>query len=71
VDLTRLAIELLERLPANHTLGLTVLEAADGVGRVMLPVGDGVQNFIGALHSSGIAALVDAAALAAVSVGRS
>ena len=65
MDLTRLAIELLDRLPANRTLGLTVVEAADGLGRVALPVRDEVRNVIGALHSSGIAALADAAALAA------
>jgi hypothetical protein len=29
VDLTALAIELLDRLPANRTLGLTVVEDAD------------------------------------------
>ncbi len=66
MDLTFLAVELLERLPANRTLGLTVAEALDGVGRVVLPVGEGVRNVIGALHSSGVAALADAAALAAV-----
>jgi acyl-coenzyme A thioesterase PaaI-like protein len=65
VDLTHLAIELLDELPANRTLGLTVVEACDGVGRVALPVSRGVHNVIGALHSSGIAALADAAALAA------
>jgi acyl-coenzyme A thioesterase PaaI-like protein len=66
MDLTPLAIELLDGLPANRTLGLTVVEAADGLGRVALPVSDQVRNVVGALHSSGIAALADAAALAAV-----
>jgi acyl-coenzyme A thioesterase PaaI-like protein len=66
VDLTSLAIELLDRLPANRTLGLTIAEAVDGVGRAVLPVSEGVRNVIGALHSSGVAALADAAALAAV-----
>jgi len=66
VDLTRLAAELLDGLPANRTLGLSVVEAANGTGRAVLPVRGGVHNVIGALHSSGITALVDAAALAAV-----
>lgn len=66
MDLTYLAVELLDRLPANRTLGLTVAGAVDGVGRVVLPVSEGVRNVIGALHSSGVAALADAAALAAV-----
>jgi len=59
------AVELLDGLPANRTLGLTVAEAVDGVGRVVMPVTDTVHNVIAALHSSGIAALADAAALAA------
>jgi acyl-coenzyme A thioesterase PaaI-like protein len=66
VDLTSLAVELLDRLPANRTLGVTVAEALDGVGRAVLPVSEVVCNVIGALHSSGVVALADAAALAAV-----
>ena len=66
MDLVSLAAELLDQLPANRTLGLTVTEVRDGVGRAMLPVSDGVRNVIGALHSSGVVALADAAALAAV-----
>lgn len=65
VDLTRVAVELLDLLPANRTLGLTVAEAVDGVGRVVMPVSDAVRNVIAALHSSGVAAMADAAALAA------
>ena|SRR5947199_912666 len=65
MDLTSLAVELIDRLPAKPTLGLTVVEAVDGVGRVVMPVSDGVRNVIGTLHSSGVAALADAAALAA------
>jgi uncharacterized protein (TIGR00369 family) len=65
MDMTPLAVELLDRLPAHRTLGLTVAEARDGVGRAVLPVADAVHNVIGALHSSGITALADAAALAA------
>jgi acyl-coenzyme A thioesterase PaaI-like protein len=52
--------------PANRTLGLTIAEATDGVGRAVLPVTDGVRNVIGALHSNGVAALADATTLAAV-----
>jgi acyl-coenzyme A thioesterase PaaI-like protein len=66
VDLRSVAVELLDRLPANRTLGLTAEEVHDGVGRAALPVTEGVRNVIGALHSSGVAALADAAALAAV-----
>lgn len=66
VDLAWLAAELIDRLPANRTLGLSVIEVRDGLGRAKLPVSDGLRNVIGALHSSGVTALVDAAALAAV-----
>ena len=66
MDLTSLAVELLDSLPANRTLGLTVTEARDGIGRAALPVNVAVHNVIGAMHSSGVAALADAAALAAV-----
>ena len=66
VDLRSLAAELLDRLPANRTLGLTIIEVHDGCGRARLPVTHEVCNVIGALHSSGVAALADAAALAAV-----
>jgi uncharacterized protein (TIGR00369 family) len=65
VDLACLAAELLDRLPANRTLGLTITEVHDGLGRAALPVGEGLRNVIGALHSSGVAALADAAGLAA------
>ena len=66
MDLMSLAVELLDRLPANRTLGLTIAELHNGLGRAVLPVSDGVRNVIGALHSSGVVALADAAALAAV-----
>jgi acyl-coenzyme A thioesterase PaaI-like protein len=64
--LTSVAVELLDRLPANRTLGLTITEVRDGLGRAALAVCEPVSNVIGALHSSGVAALADAAALAAV-----
>lgn len=66
MDLTDVAAELLDGLPANRTLGLTVSQASDGRGVVVLPVAEPVHNVIGSLHSSGVAALADAAALAAV-----
>ena len=66
MDMSSLAVELLDSLPANRTLGLTVTEAHDGIGRAALPVNIAVHNVIGALHSSGIAAMADAAALAAI-----
>jgi uncharacterized protein (TIGR00369 family) len=65
VDVASLAAELLDRLPANRTLGLTITEVRDGLGSATLPVSDRVRNVIGALHSSGVAALADAAGLAA------
>jgi uncharacterized protein (TIGR00369 family) len=65
VDVASLAAELLDRLPANRTLGLTITEVRDGLGRATLPVSHGVRNVIGALHSSGVASLADAAGLAA------
>lgn len=66
MDLTNVAAELLDGLPANRTLGLTVASAVDGEGQVNLQVREPVHNVIGALHSSGVTALADAAALAAV-----
>lgn len=65
MDAATLAAELLDRLPANRTLGLRVMDARDGLGQARLPVAEGVHNVIGALHSSGVTALADAAALAA------
>lgn len=64
--MTALAVELLDRLPANRTLGVTVAAAHDGVGRTALPVRPGGANVIGAPLSSGGVALADAAALAAI-----
>ncbi|SOD72283.1 acyl-coenzyme A thioesterase PaaI-like protein [Jatrophihabitans sp. GAS493] len=66
MDATRLARDLLESIPANHLFGLRVLRAADGVGEVGVNVSPRSLNVIGALHSSGLVALIDAAGLAAV-----
>jgi acyl-coenzyme A thioesterase PaaI-like protein len=66
MDVTRLARSLLEPIPAHRLLGITVLRAAGGVGEVALVTSDAMTNVIGALHSSGLVALADAAGLAAV-----
>lgn len=66
MEATALAARLLDGLPANRTLGVRVVSAVDGAGVCELAVTEPVTNVIGALHSSGVAALVDAAALAAV-----
>jgi hypothetical protein len=47
VALAHIAIELIDRLPANRTLGLIVVEA-ERVGRVMLAASDSVRDMIGA-----------------------
>lgn len=65
MDLGSVAVDLLDRLPANRTLGLRITEVGDGIARAELPVSDPVTNVIGALHSSGVVALADAAGLAA------
>jgi acyl-coenzyme A thioesterase PaaI-like protein len=66
MDLTALAAALLEPVPAHRTFGIRVLEAADARARVGLTVEEPVTNVIGSLHSSGLAALVDATGLAAI-----
>ncbi len=66
MEATALAARLLDGLPANRTLGVRVVSAVDGAGVCELAVTEPVTNVIGSLHSSGVAALVDAAALAAV-----
>jgi acyl-coenzyme A thioesterase PaaI-like protein len=66
VDRTAVAAALLDDLPANRTLGLTITGAAHGEGQAVLPVREPVHNIIGALHASGVSGLADAAALAAI-----
>lgn len=66
MDATRFAEELLQSVPANVTLGLTVLSAVDGRGEVECEVPEAFHNVIGSLHSSGLIGLVDAACLAAL-----
>ena len=66
MDLTELARRLLEPIPANKTLGLRVLHAADGAAKVTAGPAPAFANVIGSMHSSGLIALLDAAGLAAV-----
>lgn len=66
MDLTALARRLLEPIPANKTLGLRVLRAADGAAEVTAGPAPAFANVIGSMHSSGLVALLDAAGLAAV-----
>lgn len=66
MDCTRLAARLLETAPANRTFGLRVLRADATGAEVALDDGSAYANVIGALHSSGLVALIDAAGLAAM-----
>ena len=66
MDSTRLAARLLESVPANRSFGLRVVRA-DGAGsEVRLEAPESFANVIGALHSSGLVALIDATGLAAM-----
>src|SRR5947209_461129 len=66
MDCTRLAARLLETVPANRSFGLRVLRAGPSGAEVLLADAPPFANVIGALHSSGLIALVDAAGLAAM-----
>lgn len=66
MDCTRLAARLLETVPANRGLGLRVLRAGAQGAEVVLDDVAPFANVIGALHSSGLIALIDAAGLAAM-----
>jgi acyl-coenzyme A thioesterase PaaI-like protein len=66
MDCTRLAARLLESVPANQSLGLRVLRADQTGAEVALDQVTPCSNVIGALHSSGLIALIDAAGLAAM-----
>ena len=66
MDLTDVVAEALDALPAHRTLGIRIDLARDGEGRASMVVDTPVQNVVGGLHFSGVAALVDAAALAAL-----
>ena len=54
MDLNGVAAALLDNLPANRTLGLTIAHATAGAGEVILPVREPVHNIIGALHAGGM-----------------
>ncbi|MHC9295410.1 PaaI family thioesterase [Mycobacterium sp. LTG2003] len=69
MDLTTLARELLEPLPAHRTVGVEVLRAADGEAEISSRTSKQLTNVIGSLHSSGLIALIDAAGLAAIIAG--
>ena len=66
MDCTRLAARLLETVPANRSFGLRVLRADATGAQVLLEESAPFANVIGALHSSGLIALIDAAGLAAM-----
>jgi acyl-coenzyme A thioesterase PaaI-like protein len=66
VDATELARQLLEPIPAHRLMGLRVLHAKDGTAEVVLERASQVGNVIGAMHSSGLITLADAAGLAAI-----
>ena len=66
MDATAIARKLIEPVPVHRTFGLEVESAVDGVGRVAMTAATAFANVIGALHSSGLITLVDAAGLAAI-----
>jgi acyl-coenzyme A thioesterase PaaI-like protein len=66
MDSTDLARQLLLAVPANRRVGLEVLQAADGIGRVSVTTSDDLSGVIGSLHAGGLTALVDASGLAAI-----
>ncbi|WP_329387525.1 PaaI family thioesterase [Streptomyces sp. NBC_01716] len=66
MDVTEQARALLEPVPAHRTAGIEVLRAADGAAEVALTTPHELTNVIGSLHSGGLAALIDAAGLAAI-----
>lgn len=66
MDCTRLAARLLESVPANRSFGVRVLRADSAGAEVVLDAPEAFANVIGALHSSGLVALIDATGLAAM-----
>lgn len=66
MDCTGLAARLLESVPANRMFGLRVLRADATGAEVALEDASAFANVIGALHCSGLVALIDAAGLAAM-----
>ncbi|MBA4863382.1 DUF4442 domain-containing protein [Streptomyces sp. PSKA54] len=66
MDMTALARDLLEPVPAHRTAGVTVLRAADGAAEVALETPGALTNVIGSLHSGGLITLLDAVGLGAI-----
>lgn len=66
MDSTHLAHTLLEPVPANRSLGIEVLHAANASAEVCMLVPPGMTNVIGSSHSSGLIALIDATGRAAL-----
>jgi len=66
VDTLALARQLIEPVPANSLFGIAVQAVEPGTATVGLAVTPQAGNVIGALHASGLIALVDAAGLAAM-----
>lgn len=69
MNMTALARSLIEPVPARRTVGIRVLNAANGNATITMDTPVTVTNVIGSLHSSGLVALVDAAGLAAIIAG--
>jgi acyl-coenzyme A thioesterase PaaI-like protein len=66
LDSTHLATKLLGPVPANESLGIEVLHAANASAEVCMLVPPGMTNVIGSSHSSGLIALIDATGRAAL-----
>ncbi len=66
MDKTVLARRLLAPVPAHRAVQLDVLSAVDGRAEVSIGAATGLTSPIGALHSSGLITLVDAAGIAAM-----
>ena len=66
VDTTGWVRGLFEDVPVHQTLGLEVVQAKLGAAEVRAEVTQPLANVVGAMHSSGVVALVDASGLAAV-----
>jgi acyl-coenzyme A thioesterase PaaI-like protein len=62
-----LATRLLESAPGSRIFGISVQSAEEGSATVALDVKPAIENAAGSLHVTGLMALVDAAALAAMS----
>src|SRR5262245_41605777 len=66
MDTSVLARRLLGPIPVHEAVALDVIRAADGEAEVALGRTLGLTNVTGALHSSALITLIDAAGLAAI-----